>query len=213
MRRGLGAALGAAAVLALVLLSVLLPALNESRFERALLATVNREAVGMSESDLTAFARETIGYLRGQKHRWQPQTPFDIPPGFQKHMADVRIWVRAAALLAAGLLLAVLIGARHVSGRSVLAGALGLLGLIGALLVWAVLGFDSLWMLLHRVFIPDGIFPADEPVMQLFPLALFFSYVGPVAAWLAGLGAAALGAGWLFWRRRYPKPEQRDERR
>ena len=54
-------------------------------------------------------------------------------------------------------------------------------GLLLAVLLWAALDFHSLWMILHRLFIPDGIFSAREPVMQLFPLALFFEYLTPVS--------------------------------
>ena len=50
--------------------------------------------------------------------------------------------------------------------------------------------FASFWRLLHRFFIPGGIFAAHEPVMQLFPLSLFFRYVTPVAVSMIGHVAA-----------------------
>ena len=71
-------------------------------------------------------------------------------------------------------------------------GMLCMLGLIAALLLWAVADFNSLWMVIHRVLIPGGIFPAGEPVMQLFPLKLFFGYLPPLAGWMIGYSAGLL---------------------
>ncbi len=192
MKRALSFFAGLMLALMAVLLSVCVPALQPKRFERAVLNTVNRQAVGMSESDLTAFARDTMSYLRGEKESWQPETPFAIPESFTAHMAEVRGWVDALRI---ALPVGVLLGAACLwlgrDGRAARAGMLALLLLIAAVLLWAVIDFNSLWMVIHRVLIPGGIFPAGEPVMQLFPLNLFFSYVGAVvwrlAGWLAVL--------------------------
>ena len=181
MKKLFSFAAGFLAVVVLILVSILVPALNPARFEQAVLNTVNPQAVGMSESDLTAFARETMAYLRGEKAAWEPRTPFAIPESFTTHMAEVKHWVDVLKVaLPLGLLLA---AAGLWFGRSFRAarnGMLCMLGLLAAVLLWAVVDFDSLWMVIHRVLIPGGIFPAGEPVMQLFPLALFFRYVGPV---------------------------------
>ena len=181
-------------VVVLILASILVPALNPARFEQAVLNTVNPQAVGMSESDLTAFARETMAYLRAEQDAWNPVTPFVIPQSFADHMAEVRGWVDvlkialplAALLAAAGLWL----GRDFRAARS---GMLCMLGLMAAVLLWAVVDFNSLWMVIHRVLIPGGIFPAGEPVMQLFPLKLFFGYlpavIGSLMVWMAVLYA------------------------
>jgi len=185
-----------------VLFSVAVPAMNSARFEKAVLNTVNREAVGMSESDLTAFARETMDYLHGRRDAWQPRTPFAVSADFTQHMADVR--AAAAVLkivLPAGLLLASAGLWFGRSGRMARFGMLALFGLIAAVLLWAAIGFESLWYVIHLVFIPGGIFPAGETVMLLFPLELFFSYVPAVAGWLVGLMAAG-SVTWLFLGRR-----------
>ena len=57
------------AVLALVLLltAVLIPALSTQRFQAALVNTVDQQALGVSEGDLSAFAEETMRYLRSEK--------------------------------------------------------------------------------------------------------------------------------------------------
>jgi len=200
MRRILSFAAGCLAALIAVLAAIAAPALQTARFEKAVLTTVNRQAVGMSESDLTAFARETMGYLRGEKDAWEPQTPFAIPQSFVEHMAEVRGWVDVLKMaLPVGTLLAAACLWIGRDGRAARAGMLCLLGLIGAVLLWAVIDFDSLWMVIHRVLIPGGIFPAGEPVMQLFPLELFFGYLPAVLFWFGGC-AAAVGIVFLCCR-------------
>ena len=194
MRKVFSFIAGLLGVMMIILASIAIPALNPARFEKALLNTVNRQAVGMSESDLTAFARDTMDYLRGETDAWQPKTPFAIPDSFTEHMAEVRGWVDMLKIaLPAGLLICT---AGLWLGRDLRAarnGMLCMLGLIAALFLWAVVDFNSLWMVIHRVLIPGGIFPAGEPVMQLFPLALFFRYlpavIGLLVMWLAVLYA------------------------
>jgi len=198
MKKLFSFAAGFLAVAVLILASILVPALNPARFEKAVLNTVNPQAVGMSESDLTAFARETMEYLRGEKDAWEPQTPFAIPENFVAHMAEVRGWVDVLKIaLPIGLLLCTVglwLGRDFRAARN---GMLCMLGLIAAVLLWTVIDFDSLWMVIHRVLIPGGIFPAGEPVMQLFPLKLFFGYLPVVLCWIAGY-AGALGFLFLY---------------
>ena len=187
-------------VMIVILASIAIPALNPARFEKAVLNTVNRQAVGMSESDLTAFARDTMDYLCGETDAWQPQTPFAIPQSFTEHMAEVRVWVDVLKIaLPAGLLICTAglwLGRDFRAARS---GMLCMLGLMAAMLLWAVVDFNSLWMVIHRVLIPGGIFPAGEPVMQLFPLALFFGYIPAVLGWMAGWTAVLAGISVLHY--------------
>lgn len=200
MRKVLSFAAGFLGVMVLILASIITPALNPARFEQAVLNNVNRQAVGMSESDLTAFARETMGYLRGERDSWEPQTPFAIPQSFVDHMAEVRGWVDVLKIaLPIGLLLCTAglwLGRDFRAART---GMLCMLGLIAAVLLWAVIDFNSLWMVIHRVLIPGGIFPAGEPVMQLFPLELFLGYIRPVVLRLAVYLAAMLLGIWLLF--------------
>ena len=194
MRKVFSFIAGMLGVMIMILASIAIPALNPARFEKAMLNTVNRQAVGMSESDLTAFARDTMDYLCGETDAWQPQTPFAIPQSFTEHMAEVRGWVDVLKIaLPAGLLICTAglwLGRDFRAARS---GMLCMLGLMDAMLLWAMVDFNSLWMVIHRVLIPGGIFPAGEPVMQLFPLALFFGYIPAVLGWMAvGAGVAVL---------------------
>lgn len=195
MRRAACFAAGLLLTLAALLGAVALAATRTPTFERALMNTVDAPALGMTREDLSAFARETMRYLRGEKPDWAPALPFAVPGAFSAHMGDVRIWVRGApwavlagSVLSLGLLL---LGGRQ--RRPCLWGMGAALGLLALVLLWAAVDFDSLWMLLHRAFIPGGIFPAGEPVMRLFPLALFGRYIGPVCLWAAGCLAAACG--------------------
>ena len=200
MRKVFSFIAGMLGVMIMILASIAIPALNPARFEKALLNTVNRQAVGMSESDLTAFARDTMDYLRGETDAWQPQTPFAIPQSFTEHMAEVRGWVDVLKIaLPAGMLICTAglwLGRDFRAARS---GMLCMLGLIAAMLLWAVVDFNSLWMVIHRVLIPGGIFPAGEPVMQLFPLALFFGYIPTVLGWMAGWTAVLAGVSVLHY--------------
>jgi len=193
MKRAISFVSGLMLALLAVLFSVAVPAMNSARFEKAVLNTVNREAVGMSESDLTAFARETMDYLHGRSDAWQPRTPFDIPKSFVDHMAEVKGWVDGLKIaLPAALLAALLCLWLGRNLHAALAGMLTLIGLAAALILWAVIDFSSLWMVIHRVLIPGGIFPAGEPVMQLFPLELFFGYLPPLTGGMVGYNAGLL---------------------
>lgn len=190
MKKGLCMLAGALMAAAVLLISVLAPALSVPRFEQALVKTVNMQALGISQSDLSAFAAETMGYLRGEKDAWQPHIPHTgVPEAFSIHMAEVKAAVQAAPwvialMLAAGVALLWLGGWQR---RRALLGVLVLMAVIALVLVWAMADFHSFWMVLHKVFIRGGIFPYGEPIMQLFPLNLFFQYIAPVCLWAVGL--------------------------
>ena len=175
--------------LSVLLGAIILPALSVERFETALLSTVDGQALGMSESGLSAFAEETMRYLRGQKPAWEPDVPFAIAEAFRVHMAEVRGWVSAAPwVIGCGLLVG--LGALWLGRRQrgpVLLGVWAFVGFVLCVLIWAAVDFRSFWMVLHRVLIPGGIFASGEPIMRLFPLSLFFRYIVPVGLCAAGM--------------------------
>lgn len=191
---------GLALMLLCLLAAVYLPASSTERFTQALLAHVDASALQTDEASLRQFARDTMDYLLGRAESWQPSisiwglTDF-IPRSFTSHMATVRGWcdhipwvlgiggIVCLCLMAGCLRQGLNPSAWH---RGV---CLPLLLLLAAGL-WALVDFNGLWGFIHRTFIPDGIFPAGEPVMALFPQSLFLSYL-PVVAGLAG-GAALL---------------------
>lgn len=166
-------------------------------FEQALLKHVDYQRLGTDESSVRSFATETIRYIAGRQESWEPEITVGglpassfIPQSFRDHMAQLRRWVATAqAAVIAGLLLALTLLGRAVLGGTRRAfstggyylGAFIPLALIAGLGVWAYVDFGGMWAWIHRVFIPDGIFSAAEPIMQLFPLELFADYLAPCA--------------------------------
>lgn len=191
---------GLGLMLVCLLGAVYLPASSTERFARALLTHVDAAALQTDEAALVQFARDTMDYLLGRTESWQPSISIwglrdFIPRSFTRHMATVRGWcdtipwiLGLGGALCLCLLALCLRRGLHASAWRWGVG-LPLLLLLAAGL-WALADFNSLWGFIHRTFIPDGIFPAGEPVMALFPPSLFFSYL-PVVAGLAG-GAALL---------------------
>lgn len=152
----------------------------------------------ISADDAERFAQETIGYLTGRRAAWLPAfildgQVFPVPESFIGHMAEVQHWVMAFRYMLPLMIAAVtalvfltLIGAaamktRTFSPRGYLLGAAVPILAAGILFLWAIIDFQSFWGLLHRMLIPGGIFLADEPVMQLFPIAMFQRYLAPIA--------------------------------
>ena len=92
------------------------------------------------------------------------------------HMRDVRtvfvgLWVLAAVSIVV-LVAAARRRDRAAVWRAVRGGALGLTVAIGVLGVVALVAFDALFELFHRVFFPAGSYtfdPASERLVQLFP--------------------------------------------
>lgn len=190
--------MAAALLVALCLTGTLIHYLSQpTRFEQALLKYVDYQSLGTDESSVRSFATETIRYIAGQQPSWEPQITIAglpaslfIPQSFRTHMAEVRDWVATAKVaVVAGALLALTLLGRAVFGggrRSFSVGGYYLgtclpLALIVGLGAWAYVDFGGMWAWLHRVFIPDGIFSAAEPIMQLFPLELFADYLAPCA--------------------------------
>ncbi len=170
---------------------------------------VDLAAVGLTEDSAKTFAVSTLGYLQGQTGEWAPLLVvgdhiLPIPDSFKAHMATVKGWFGSAtAVLLAGVAIAlVLLGRALIGVKGSKKGSFSLGGYyIGALVplvliagvgLWGYFSFDSLWNLLHKALIPDGIFSATEPVMQLFPVGLFAGYAKPVALTFAVLAAVVL---------------------
>ena len=190
--------------LCVLLASVLVPASSTPRFEKALVQTVNQQALGISESDLSAFAEETMRYLKDEKPLWQPKVPFHVADAFAVHMEEVKGWVSAAPwVMGCGLLLGLaFLWIGRWQRKPALLGVGTLIGLIVCVLIWAAADFRSFWMVLHKLFIPGGIFAAGEPVMQLFPLNLFFAYIVPVGLSVMGHMAGLMAGIFLLTKKR-----------
>ncbi len=92
------------------------------------------------------------------------------------HMRDVRTVFTGLWLLAAASVVVLVAAARRRdrggNWRAIRDGALGLAGAIVVLGVGALVAFDALFELFHRIFFPAGTYtfdPATERLVQLFP--------------------------------------------
>ncbi len=170
---------------------------------------VDLASLGLDEGTAKSFAVSTLAYLQGNTQEWAPTIVvgdhiMPIPQTFKDHMATVKGWVSSAtAVLLAGLGVVVVLLGRALIGTKggkkssfslggYYLGALVPLALVGGLLLWGVVDFNGLWGAVHKLLIPDGIFNAAEPIMQLFPVQLFAGYLQPVALTFAILAAVVL---------------------
>lgn len=179
-------------------------------FETALLENVPYQSLGIDEESVRSFSKETIYFLADQQDSWNPQITIAgfpagsfIPESFRTHMQTVKdavsaatsVFLGGAAIVLLLLLRAMTSGTRVRKGFSVggyyLGAAIPILVIVGVG-VWAYVDFDSMWMILHKTLIPDGIFPAGELVMQLFPVTLFEAYLSPVITSFAIFTAVVL---------------------
>lgn len=197
--------------------AVYVNAINVERFQTALVENLDYASLGLNEQSVKSFAEETILYLTDEKAAWEPQITIAgipassfIPQSFRDHMATVKGWVSSAtAVFLAGAAVVVTLLTRAVTtskkrGGGFSAGGYYLGALIPLLLVagvglWAWLDFDSMWMLLHRTLIPDGIFSAAETVMKLFPLEAFAAYLPPVVKTFGLFAAGVLVLPLPLW--------------
>lgn len=180
-----------------------------SLLETGVVDNVDLDAVGMDASSAKSFAVSTLAYLQGTVSSWEPVIVIGdhimpIPDSFKAHMETVRGWFQSAtAVLLAGLGIVIvllgraLIGVKGSKKSSFSIGGYYLgagipLALILGIGLWGYFSFDSLWSVLHKTLIPDGIFNAAEPIMQLFPVGLFEGYLQPVAITFAILAGVVL---------------------
>ena len=198
--------------------AVYVNAISVERFETALVENLDYASLGTDELSVRSFATETIHYLTDKKETWDPQITISgfpassfIPQSFRDHMATVKGWVSSAtAVFLAGAAIVVMLLTRAVVGnknsrkRSFSLGGYYLGALIPLVIIvgvglWAYLDFDSMWALLHKTFIPDGIFSAAETVMQLFPLEAFAAYLPPIVKTFGLFAAVVLVAPLVLW--------------
>ena len=184
-------------------------AVDRQLFETALLENVDYAALGMGRGTaMRSFAEETILFLTDAQDSWEPSITVAgfpasrfIPQNFRDHMVTVKGWVSAAStLLVCGTVAAVALaglGAGHLRPPGRIFKRKGITQerfcRCCSLQGWAC---GPAWILAAcgrcctATLIPDGIFPADELVMQLFPETPVF---GLPAARPADAGADAGG--------------------
>ncbi len=96
------------------------------------------------------------------------------------HMRDVRTVFTSLWLLAVASVVVLLVASRRrdraAAWRAVRRGGLILAGVVAALGIVALVAFDALFDLFHRIFFPGGSYtfdPATERLVQLFPFAFW----------------------------------------
>ena len=193
-----------AALLALgwVCAGVLLPALDSGRFAAALEKYV--QVLGLDKEDKAAFAQGTLDYLTGKSEDWAVEEALagagiPVSEAFRNHMEEMRHFVRLgrgichfSLTAGAGLGLFLLLSGMKPSRKGWFLGLLLWPGIALCAGVWCLVDFSGFWGTLHRVFIPGGIFSSSEPLMKLFPLPLFGSYL-PAVLGITLPGLALLG--------------------
>ena len=165
---------------------------NAPRFEEIIVSNVDLYAFGINDDMLRSFARDTIAFLSDQVEMWSPNLSFMnvslsqlIPPSFYAHMQKVKddifffkIVGYTLFVLTLFLLYRAFFSTRNLlfSARAYYIGTLVVLLLFVGIGAWAYFDFSSFWSVLHKVFIPDGIFAGAEPIMKFFPITVFQAY-------------------------------------
>ncbi len=171
---------------------------------------VDLAAVGLDNDSVEPFAVLTLAYLRGHTKEWELYGMLEEPllpvsGAFMSHMATLRSWFAPVELLLfLGLSIVLLLlpwalygfkrNKDRFSFRGYYTGALVPLVFIVGVGLWGAFDFEGLWNLLHMVLIPDGLFSAAEPIMQLFPVQLFAGYAKPVAVTFGIMAAVVLAS-------------------
>lgn len=161
------------------------------------------EATGLPGEQYPAMAEMITGYLSGQVDTFQFEFKEDgirwqcFLDKEQRHMADVRglfdlcrkvMLLSAGALVALGLVACCLRAHKRRVARGFAGGCLLVLAALTGLAVWAVVDFDGLFVLFHRLSFTNDLWlldPRTDMLIRLMPTAFFIHY------------AALLGGGWL----------------
>ena len=190
------------------------------------------EVSGLPAADYPGVGAMTAEYLTGKRDVFQYVAAYGTREGacartevFQEHeaahMADCRELIRldTAVCVISGVLaaLAAALGLFRRNGRApfvqgILWGLRIFLIIALALLIWALIDFDGLFVTFHRVaFTNDGwlLNPRTDMLIRLMP-ETFFIRLGIRGAVLAALFPLVLWAGARISRRRMKKTEDRE---
>ena len=123
----------------------------------------------------------------------------------RQHMRDVRVVFMGLYVAAAVSVVVLLVASRRRDRvrlwRSIRRGAIGLVIATLVLGVVALVAFDQLFELFHRIFFPAGSYlfdPANDRLVQLFPFQFWEETAMAVGALIIAL---ALLTAWIAWRR------------
>ena len=161
------------------------------------------EATGLPAEEYAPVVRMITGYLRGGNDDFQHVFTVDgaeyaaFNQKEQRHMADVQdlfrlcrwvMWLGWGAVLFGGWLLR-----RKFSWCAFRWTIIAVLAAVTAVVVAAVIDFDSLFVLFHKVAFTNDLWlldPRTDMLIRLMPLEFFISYAVIIGGgWLVGMAA------------------------
>lgn len=184
------------------------------------------ETAGVDEETLLMLTQDLIDYLQGSRAELDRQAVVDgvLRDAFltreRQHMADVRALYAFGGRLAQGCSVAAVLllliawqrlrcekearARLRTVGKGLLIGAGTFCALLAVLVVWAMIDFESLFLLFHHAAFSNDLWlldPRTELLIRMMPTALFMRAAGRIAL-LVGTVVAALGfVGGLLMRR------------
>lgn len=211
LHRLLGGLLAAAMALTLLASALYLLPTNDALMLHLLGRNSTPAGSALPDRDYPRMAEMICAYLRGETKEFQLTTEigvetFDVfSEREQQHMADVQALFGLCRGVAIGGLIAflILVGvALALRSREMLRGFRVMLAVIpffaAALALWAVVDFESLFILFHEVMFTNDLWLLDPKLsmlIRLMPTAFFVDWVTLVGcAWMLGMALALLGS-------------------
>lgn len=188
------------------------------------------QATGLAEEHYPGVVQMITRYLSGAREDFSYTVPdvYERPVALfsdreAAHMADCRqlfrldrqVMLCCMAALAACFAAVLRLRARfRAAVKGWLAACLLCLTLLTAAVIWAMVDFDGLFVLFHRLSFANDLWlldPRTDLLIRLMPLSFFVHYVTLIGlTWLAAL-LLMLGAGGLWLRRSFHKRGVRNE--
>lgn len=207
--RALGVMLALSFALTLLASALYLLPTNDALMYHVMDWHTNEPMSGLPHRDLPRMVAMICSYLRGETDEFQltyevgGSTRLCFGPREQQHMADVQgLFALCRGVMMGGaaatvLLAALLIALRGREGlRGFRWGLLGVLALVTALALWALVDFESLFILFHEVAFTNDLWllnPLESMLICLMPLDFFLHWAALAGGtWLAGLALALL---------------------
>lgn len=198
--RALLAALIGFALIVYLISAVSAKAVDQRRMTEKFIAYADTSASGVPDSDYPALAGAITGYLDGKLPSAQITVTRDHGEGDAfsadelQHLSDIQHLIMIAktlryitlALIAAGLVIFFVLrkAKPELLGlvkpeRSLRWAGLMLFVLLGAVIIWALVDFDSAFVMVHRLLFRNELWlldPQRDLLMQLMPQPFFVSY-------------------------------------
>ena len=215
----------AAIIVAMLVVSIETIAMDRGFYADEYTKLGTAQSIGISEDELTEATDVLLGYTAGQRD----SLGFEATIGGQArevfnqrekdHMVDVRALyitardVRTYGLVAAAVLIiiAFIVSRKKAAGqlfRSFLGVSGAFLALVIAVVVWALVDFNSFWTAFHHVFFTNDLWildPRTDILIQMVPSQFFFDLVTRIivrfVAIFAALNIAAAFGRWLYKRK------------